>query len=64
MEHCNQCIQQNNLSYQKIESPLFIARSKGLIGEYNKTKGMCEAKVMCYSIPLIGDEVNPNYCTN
>ena len=38
MEHCNQC---NNLSYKKRKkkgNPVFITKSKGLLGEYIKTK--------------------------
>ena len=52
----------SNLLYQKIESEAYIA--KGVIEEYHKAKGTHVAKGMCYSIPLRGDRVNPNYCTN
>ena len=64
MEHCNQCILQINLAYQKNENPGVVAKSKCLIGEYNKIKGMHNAEVRCYSIPLRGNQVNPSYCKN
>ena len=51
MEHCNQCILQINLAYQKNENPGVVTKSKCLIGEYNKIKGMHNAEVRCYSIP-------------
>ena len=65
MEPWNQCIQQNNLFYyKKVKNLAFKAKSKGLLGKYNKTKGTRNVMAMCYSIPLRGDQINPNYCTN
>ena len=65
MEHFNQCMQQNNLHPPKlIKNPAFIAKSKDLLGKYNKTKGTRDVVAMCYSIALRGRRVNSNYCTN
>ena len=56
----------NKITYtiKLIKNPAFIAKSKDLLGEYNKTKETRYAMAMCYYIALRGNQVNPNYCTN
>ena len=52
MEHCNQCILQINLAYQKNENPGVVTKSKCLIGEgiqQNKRNAQCRGEVLFHS---------------
>ena len=64
MEHGNQCIQKKTYSAKLIKNPALIAKSKGLLGEYNEAKTTRDAMAMCYFIPLRSARINPNYGTN
>ena len=56
----------NKITYlpKLIKNPAFIAKSNGFQENRTNEKGTHNVMVICYSIPLRGDRINPSYNTN